>query len=157
MSYYEKYLKYKNKYLKLSNKQKNSNIQQGGAIIFRNNENINDITTMASLIGLRANKFSSLIIEKDINLKFFFIRLASITLAIIIIISFIYNTIFAEKIDTFMQILQLSKKENRALVVSKIRSELNKAISKDEILYKEDAILLQKLFYKIKKEVDEAQ
>jgi UDP-glucose 4-epimerase len=27
----------------------------------------------------------------------------------------------------------------------------------EEILYKEDAILLQKLFYKIKKEIDEAQ
>jgi hypothetical protein len=96
-------------------------------------------------------------IEKDINLKFFFIRLASITLAIIIIISFIYNTIFAEKIDTFMQILQLSKKENREILNSKIRSELNKSLSKDKILHDEDAILLKKLFYKIKKEIEEAQ
>lgn len=96
-------------------------------------------------------------IEKNINLKFFFIRLASITLAIIIIISFIYNTIFAEKIDTFMQILQLSKKENREILNSKIRSELNKSLSKDKILHDEDAILLKKLFYKIKKEIEEAQ
>jgi hypothetical protein len=95
--------------------------------------------------------------EKNNNLKIFFIKLISITLSIIVIISFVYNTIFAEKIDSLLQILELSKKENRALVVSKIRSELNKAISKDEILYKEDAILLQKLFYKIKKEIDEAQ
>ena len=96
-------------------------------------------------------------IVKNINLKFFFIRLASITLAIIIIISFIYNTIFAEKIDTFMQILQLSKKENREILNSKIRSELNKSLSKDKILHDEDAILLKKLFYKIKKEIEEAQ
>jgi hypothetical protein len=95
--------------------------------------------------------------EKNNNLKIFFIKLISITLSIIVIISFVYNIIFAEKIDSLLQILELSKKENRALVVSKIRSELNKAISKDEILYKEDAILLQKLFYKIKKEIDEAQ
>jgi hypothetical protein len=96
-------------------------------------------------------------IGKDNNIKFFFIKLASVTLAIIIIISFIYNTIFAEKIDTFMQILQLSKKENREILNSKIRSELNKSLSKDKILYDEDAILLQKLFYKIKKEIEEAQ
>jgi hypothetical protein len=96
-------------------------------------------------------------IEKDNNLKFFFIKLASVTLAIIIIISFIYNTIFAEKIDTFMQILQLSKKENREILNSKIRSELNKSLSKDKILHDEDAILLKKLFYKIKKEIEEAQ
>jgi hypothetical protein len=96
-------------------------------------------------------------VEKDNNLKFFFIKLASVTLAIIIIISFIYNTIFAEKIDTFMQILQLSKKENREILNSKIRSELNKSLSKDKILHDEDAILLKKLFYKIKKEIEEAQ
>jgi hypothetical protein len=95
--------------------------------------------------------------KKNNNLKVFFIKLISITLSIIVIISFVYNTIFAEKIDSLLQVLELSKKENRALVVSKIRSELNKALSKEEILYKEDAILLQKLFYKIKKEIDEAQ
>ena len=95
--------------------------------------------------------------EKNNNLKIFFIKLISITLSIIVIISFVYNTIFAEKIDPLLQILELSKKENRALVVSKFRSELNKALSKEEILYNEDAILLQKLFYKIKKEIDEAK
>ena len=95
--------------------------------------------------------------KKNNNLKVFFIKLISITLSIIVIISFVYNTIFAEKIDSLLQVLELSKKENRSLVVSKIRSELNKALSKEEILYKEDAILLQKLFYKIKKEIDEAQ
>lgn len=95
--------------------------------------------------------------KKEINLKFFFIKLISITLAIIIIISFIYNTIFADKIDSLFQILQFSKKENRGDIVIKIRSELNKAIAKDQILYKEDAILLNKLLNKIKKEIDEAK
>lgn len=95
--------------------------------------------------------------NKEINLKFFFIKLISITLAIIIIISFIYNTIFADKIDSLFQILQFSKKENRGEIIIKIRSEVNKAIAKDQILYKEDAILLNKLLYKIKKEIDEAK
>jgi hypothetical protein len=96
-------------------------------------------------------------LKKENNLKFFFIKLISITLSIIIIISFIYNTVFADKLDSVNQILQFSKKENREGAISKVRSELNKAISKDQILHKEDAILLKKLLYKIKKEIEQAQ
>ena len=51
-------------------------------------------------------------LKKENNLKFFFIKLISITLSIIIIISFIYNTVFADKLDSVNQILQFSKKEN---------------------------------------------
>ena len=43
---------------------------------------------------------------KEQNLKNFFIKLFSITLAIIFIISFVYNTIFAEKIDSLSQLLE---------------------------------------------------
>ena len=50
--------------------------------------------------------------EKNNNLKIFFIKLISITLSIIVIISFVYNTIFSEKIDSLLQILELIKKEN---------------------------------------------
>jgi len=96
-------------------------------------------------------------LKKENNLKFFFIKLISITLSIIIIISFIYNTVFADKLDSVNQILQFSKKENREGAISKVRSELNKAISKDQILHKEDAILLKKLLHKIKKEIEQAQ
>jgi hypothetical protein len=94
---------------------------------------------------------------KDQNLKSFFIKLFSITLAVIVIISFVYNTIFADKIDAVLQLLQLSKKENREIFISKIKSEMNKNLSKEKILHDEDAILLKKFLYKIKKEIDEAQ
>jgi len=94
---------------------------------------------------------------KEQNLKNFFIKLFSITLAIIFIISFVYNTIFADKIDTVLQVLQLSKKENREIFISKIKLEINKNLSKEKILYDEDAILLKKFIYKIKKEIDDAQ
>ena len=94
---------------------------------------------------------------KDQNLKSFFIKLFSITLAVIVIISFVYNTIFADKIDAALQLLQLSKKENREIFISKIKSEINKNLSKEKILHDEDAILLKKFLYKIKKEIDEAQ
>ena len=53
--------------------------------------------------------------------------------------------------------LQLSKKENREIYISKIKSEINKSLSKDKILHEDDAILLKKFIYKIKKEIDEAQ
>ena len=94
--------------------------------------------------------------KKHNNLKNFLIKLTSITLSIIIIISFIYNTIFAEKIESVMQILELSKKENRKIIGVKIRNELEKGLAKDKILNENDAVLLKKLFYKIKKEIDEA-
>lgn len=95
-------------------------------------------------------------LKKHSNLKTFLIKLTSITLSIIIIISFIYNTIFAEKIESVMQILELSKKENREIIGVKIRNELEKSLAKDKILKENDAVLLKKLFYKIKKEIDEA-
>jgi hypothetical protein len=94
---------------------------------------------------------------KEQNLKNFFIKLFSITLAIIFIISFVYNTILADKIDTVLQVLQLSKKENREIFISKIKLEINKNLSKEKILNDEDAILLKKFIYKIKKEIDDAQ
>jgi hypothetical protein len=96
-------------------------------------------------------------LKKKGNLKIFLIKLISITLSIIIIISFIYNTIFAEKIETVTQIFELSKKENREIIGVKIRNELEKGLSKDRILIEKDAVLLKKLFYKIKKEIDEAE
>jgi hypothetical protein len=95
--------------------------------------------------------------KKHGNLKIFLIKLISITLSIIIIISFIYNTIFAEKIETVTQIFELVKKENRETIRVKIRNELEKGLSKDKILTEKDAVLLKKLFYKIKKEIDEAE
>jgi hypothetical protein len=91
------------------------------------------------------------------DIKIFLIKLISITISVIVIISFVYNTIFAEKIEKIFKLLELNKKENIEILKSKVRSEVNKAISKDKILDIEDAKLLKKFYNKIKEEIELAK
>jgi hypothetical protein len=91
------------------------------------------------------------------DIKIFLVKLISITISFIVIISFVYNTIFADKIEKIFKLLELNKKENVEILKSKIRSEVNKAILKDKILDKEDIILLKKFYNKIKEEIELAQ
>ena len=86
------------------------------------------------------------------DLKKFFIKLISITLAIIICVNIIFNLIFTDKLENVSKIFALDIKENRELVKNKIRNEINKGLSKDNILKTEDKILLYKFYKKIKKE-----
>ena len=58
-----------------------------------------------------------------------------------------------EKID---KILFLDKKEkNRIEFKQKIRNEISKGLNKENMIYKEDKILLYKLYLKIKKEFED--
>ena len=58
-----------------------------------------------------------------------------------------------EKID---KILFLDKKEkNRIEFKQKIRNEISKGLDKENMIYKEDKILLYKLYLKIKKEFED--
>ena len=91
------------------------------------------------------------------NLKKFFIKLISITLAIIIAFNIIFNLIFADKLENLSQILSLDKKENIDQVKNKLRSEIKKGLDKDYILNKEDKILLYKFYIKIKNEFKEIE
>ena len=75
------------------------------------------------------------------NLKKFFIKLAGITVAIIIIINTTYNLIFAEKFENINKLLSLNNKENIELIKDKIRLEIKKALVKDKIINEEDKIL----------------
>ena len=86
------------------------------------------------------------------NLKTFFIKLISITFAIIIVINVTYNLILADKLESINSLLQLNKKENIELVKNKIRLEIEKGIKKDKILNEEDKILLYKLYKKLRNE-----
>ena len=76
------------------------------------------------------------------NLKTFFIKLISITFAIIVIINVTYNLILADKLENINSLLQLNKKENIELVKNKVRLEIEKGIKKDKILNEEDKILV---------------
>ena len=86
------------------------------------------------------------------NLKIFFIKLISISIAIVIVTNLIFNLIFSERLEKIDKILLLDDSAYRNAMKDKIRKELNKSLSKENSLYEEDKILLYKLFQKIKKE-----
>ena len=94
--------------------------------------------------------------EKN-NLKLFFIKLGSITLAIIIIINVIYNLIFAEKLEKINSLLELDKSKFRNDLRMKIRKEIKNGLEKEYILNEEDKILIYKLYKKIQKEFKEIE
>tara|TARA_B100001996_G_C18139596_1_gene392425 strand:- start:137 stop:433 length:297 start_codon:yes stop_codon:yes gene_type:complete len=91
------------------------------------------------------------------NLKIFFIKLASVTFAIIIIINVIFNLIFADKIEKIDQILSLDKSKFRNELREKIRNEIRNGLEKDKILNEEDKILLYNLYKKIEQEFKEIE
>ena len=86
------------------------------------------------------------------DLKKFIIKLVAITFAIIVVINVTYNLIFADKLENINKLLLLNKKENIESLKDKIRSELKQGIEKDQILNKEDKILIYKFYLKIKNE-----
>ena len=90
--------------------------------------------------------------QNQTDLKKFIIKLIAITFAIIIIINVTYNLIFADKLENINKILLLNKKENIESVKDKIRSELKQGLEKDQILNKEDKLLIYKFYLKIKNE-----
>ena len=96
-------------------------------------------------------------INETNNLKKFFIKLISITLAIIVAFNIIFNLIFADKLENLSQLLSLDKKENIDQVKDKLRLEMKKALDKDHILNQEDKILLYKFYIKIKNEFKEIE
>jgi len=86
------------------------------------------------------------------KIKFFLIKLISITFAIIIIINVFYNLFLAERFENIDKMLSLTKKENRIYVKDKIRNEIKRSLKKDKILNNNDKILLYEFYKKIKKE-----
>ena len=91
------------------------------------------------------------------DLKGFFIKLAAVTFAIIVIINVTYNLIFAEKLENINKLLSLNKKENIELVKDKIRLEMKRSLLKDKIMNEEDKVLLYKFYLKIKNEFQEIE
>ena len=86
------------------------------------------------------------------SLKFFFVKLISISIAMIIVINLIFNLIFAERLEKLDKLLLLDRSDVRQDMKGKIRNELNDALSKENLIYEEDKILLYKLYQKLKKE-----
>ena len=79
--------------------------------------------------------------------KSFFIKLLSISIAIVIVINLIFNLIFSERLEKMDKIFSLDR--------NKIRSELSKGLNKENMIAEEDKIILYKLYLKIKKEFED--
>ena len=92
--------------------------------------------------------------DSNKNLKTFFIKLISISLAIIIILNVLFNlTIPSLKfIDTFTSFSELETRREHA---DQLRDSLNDLLKKDNIIKEEDKILLYKLYQKLKSEFEE--
>ena len=92
--------------------------------------------------------------DKEKNLKIFFIKLASITVAIIIIINVFFNLVVSN-VGFIDKLTSLSELDNRREQADKIRSDLNDLLKKDNLINKEDRILLYNLYKKLKSEFEE--
>ena len=86
------------------------------------------------------------------SLKIFFIKLISVSIAIVILVNLIFNLLFAERLEKIDRLLLLDKSEFRLEIKEKIREELRSSLNKDNIIYEEDKILMYKLYQKLKKE-----
>ena len=83
------------------------------------------------------------------ELKIFFIKLASIVMAIVITINLLFNIILGERLEQLDDILSLNESNHRVEFREKIRKELNRGLNKESLLHEEDKILLYKLYQKI--------
>tara|TARA_Y100000590_G_scaffold403221_1_gene489689 strand:+ start:959 stop:1264 length:306 start_codon:yes stop_codon:yes gene_type:complete len=93
-------------------------------------------------------------IENKSEIKKFLIKLAAVTISIIIIINVTYNLIFADKLETLNLIFSLNERENVELVKEKIRKEINRGLEKENMISDEDKKILIKLYNKLKKEFE---
>ena len=94
-------------------------------------------------------------IKTDKNLRIFFIKLFSITIAAIIVINVIFNVVFADRLEKIDKILFLNKSQYRYELQDKVRKELNRGLNKETLISEKDKILLYKLYLKIKKEFED--
>ena len=66
----------------------------------------------------------------------------------------LYNLILAEQLEGLKKLLSVSDSQVRRELKQRIRNEAERSLSKENILNKEDKIILYKLYIKIKKEFE---
>ena len=90
--------------------------------------------------------------KKESNkLKSFYIKLISITFAIIVVINVIFNLI-SEKLDYLNKIIALTELEERRGLANNLRKKLNESLNDDVLIKKDDRILLKKIYKKLQTE-----
>ena len=90
--------------------------------------------------------------NKNQNLKIFFIKLVSISLAIVFVINILFNLIVADKFKSVGFLLSIDELETRWELGNKIRDDIEQVLKKEHIIKKEDKLLIYKLYQKIKSE-----
>ena len=95
--------------------------------------------------------------KNDNNYKSFFIKLISISFAIIIIINTIFNLTLADRLDKIDKIFSIYELNERKNLKNKLLNSIEKSLEKEEIINKEDKIIILKLFKKLKKEFKETE
>ena len=90
--------------------------------------------------------------NKNQNLKIFFIKLVSISLAIVFVINILFNLIVADKFKSFGLLLSIDELETRRELGNKIRDDIEQILKKEHIIKKEDKLLIYKLYQKVKSE-----
>ena len=90
--------------------------------------------------------------NKNHNLKIFFIKLISISLAIVFVINILFNLIVTDKFKSFGLLLSIDELETRRELGNKIRDDIEQILKKEHIIKKEDKLLIYKLYQKVKSE-----
>ncbi len=91
-------------------------------------------------------------IPKTNSLKIFFIKLVSISIAIIIIINTLFNILLSDKLEKIDKLMLLSEVQERKELGDELRNSLNDLLKKDNLINKEDKVLLYRLYKKLKSE-----
>ena len=90
--------------------------------------------------------------NKNKNLKIFFIKLISISLAVVFVINILFNLIITDKFKSVGLLLSIDKLETRRELGNKIRDDIEQILKKEHIIKKEDKLLIYKLYQKVKSE-----
>ena len=88
------------------------------------------------------------------NLRIFFIKLVSATIAAIILLNVMFNLLIFN-IPYIQTLFSLTDLETRRDYGNKLRDDLNNLLKKDTIIKKEDRVLIYNFYKKIKPEFEE--
>ena len=103
---------------------------------------------------MKKNENKNVEIKNKKNLKVFFIKLISISVAVVIIINLIFNLLIGERLEKIDKVLLLNKSQFRIEMKEKIRSELNDGLNKENMISEDDKILLYKIYLKLLREFE---
>ena len=95
--------------------------------------------------------------QNNSELKTFFIKRISVTISIIIIINVIFNLVLGERLEKVDKIFSIFEYQDRKNIKNNILSELEKSLEKEEIIDKNDKLIILKLYNKINKEFKELE